>query len=436
MLFRKFFKNETALTPTQSDLMAPQPWFMELFGGGKSASGQVVTPESSLRVATVYSCVNILANSVSKLPFQTFKETKNSRERDKGHKVAQLMEKRPNPHQTPFIFKHTLETHRNLWGNGYINIEWDMWGYPKNLWLLNPAVTEPYLDLNTNELWYHTVLPNGKTAWLHHTEVIHVKTLSLDGLKGKSMIQIARELVGSSQASQQFKGRFFLNGAANSGFLKIPAMLDPKAKDVIREEWEMKNSGIDNAGRVAILDAGLEFQSIGMPLKDAQFIEGMNYDKAEIATIFNVPLYKVNALDKATLNNVEQMAIEFLSDTLDPILTQYEEEFSYKLFSDIEQKKYYMKFALGKLMRTDSKTRAEFYGLMLDKGIFSINDALELEDRNSIEGGDTHRVDLNHVSIDIADKYQLTKASGGENLKGGEKDNEQGSKTPVQTPEE
>ncbi|MEH7220335.1 portal protein, partial [Bacillus toyonensis] len=52
---------------------------------------------------------------------------------------------------------------------------------------------------------------------------------------------------------------------------------------------------------------------------------------------------------------------------------------------------------------------------------FSINKVLELEDIDGIgEYGDKHRVDLNHVSIEIADEYQLAKASGGFSLKGGE----------------
>lgn len=422
MLFRRMFKNEAV--PIQTDLANPEPWFMKMLGGGSMASSGVqVTPSSSLNVPAVFSCVNILANAVAKLPLQTIKAVKDTKTRDRNHAVAMLLETRPNPHQTPFIFKHTLEVHRNLWGNGYINIEWDMWGFPRALWLLNPAQTEPLLDVNTNRVWYSTVLPNGEQRYIADTDIIHVKTLSTDGLKGKSMIQIARELIGNSQASQRFKGNFYRKGATNSGFLKVPAPLEPEAKDVIREEWELKNSGIDNAGRIAVLDAGLEFETIGMPLKDAQFIEGMQFDKSEIATIFNVPLYKVNSLDKATLNNVEQMAIEFLSDTLDPILTQYEEEFTYKLFTGSELKKYMLKFALGKLMRTDSKTRAEFYKVMIESGIYSINDALDKEDMNSIEGGDAHRVDLNHVDIKIADKYQLSKANA--ELKGGENEDEQ-----------
>jgi len=405
-------------TTNTTDLKNPAPWFMKMFGH-ESSSGEKVTVESALGVPIVYTCVNILANSIAKLPLQTFKKTDTGRERDSSHAVASLLETRPNPYQSPFKFKHLVETHRNLWGNAYINIDWGWDGRPKALWLLNPAKTEPVVDVDTNEVWFHTTLPNGSTTKIAYGDVVNLTALTTDGLKGKTPIQVAREAIGSSQAAQKFKGKFYKNGASNSGFLKIPGMLNPEAKAVVRDEWEKANTGIDNAQRIAILDAGLEFQNISMPLKDAQFVEGMKYDKTEIAMLFNVPLHMVNELDRSTHNNMEQQMLEFISNTLSPIVKQWEEEFSYQLFSHKEQQQYYLKFNLTSLLRADSKTRAEYYKTMLDTGVFSINRVLELEDENGIEHGDTHRVDLNHVSIEIADEYQLARAGA---PKGGEED--------------
>ncbi|MFE4525434.1 phage portal protein [Cytobacillus firmus] len=415
MIFKNLLETKNSTTET-SDLTNPAPWFMKLFGYD-SASGEKVTVESSLTVPTVYACVNILANSVAKLPFQTFKKSANGRKRDSKHPVAKLLEERPNPFQNPFVFKHLIETHRNLWGNAYININWGLDGRPKEFWLLNPAKTEPQVDTATNTLWYVVTLPNGSKSKIASGDIIHLKSLSTDGLKGKPPIQIARESIGSSQAAQKFKGKFFKNGAANSGVLKVPGLLSASAKDVVRSEWEKANTGIDNAQRIAILDAGLDFQSISMPLKDAQFIEGMKYDKEEIATIFNIPLHMVNQLDRATFSNIEQQSLDYIQNTLSPILIQYEQEFAYQSFSFNELKKYYLKFNLNSLLRGDSVTRANFYEKMLDKGVYSINKVLELEDEDGIgQLGDVHRVDLNHVSIEIADQYQLAKAGA----KGGE----------------
>lgn len=404
-------KNET------TDLKNPASWFVKMFGH-EASSGERVTVNSALGVPTVFRCINIRANAVAMLPFQTFKRTSNGRERDRTHAVAKLLERRPNPYQGPFKFKHLAETHRNLWGNAYINIEWGVDGKPKALWLLNPSVTEPYLDIETNFLWYLTTLPNGEQVKIPYHDIIHLTTLSTDGLKGKTPIQIARESIGSSQAAQKFKGKFFKYGAVNSGFLKIPGMLNLEAKEKIRDEWEKANTGIDNAQRVAILDAGLEFQSVSMPLKDAQFVEAMRFDRAEIANIYDIPLHMVNELDRATYSNIEQENLSFLQNTINPSLVQYQEEFANKLFTEREQVRYYINVNLDMILRADTKTRAEFYKTMLDKGVYSINEVREFEERNAIEGGDTHRVDLNHVSIEIADEYQLAKAG----LKGGKED--------------
>ena len=413
------FRN--ALTPRNetTDLTNPAPWFLKMFGH-QASSGETVTVNSALGVPAVYACINILANSIATLPFQVFKKTATGRSKEKNHIVAKLLEKRPNPYQSPFKFKHLIETHRNLWGNAYINIEWGLNGRPIGYWLLDPSKTEPVIDYKTNELWYHTVLPNGNNVKIWHEDIIHLTALSTDGIKGKSPIQVIRETIGSSQASQKFKGKFFKNGVSTNGFLKIPGMLNPDAKEVVRSEWEKANTGIDNAQRIAILDAGLEYQSISMPLKDAQFVESMKFDKTEIATFYNIPMHMVNELDRSTHSNIEQQAIDYIRNTLSPIYTQYQEEFTYKSFSFKEQEKFYVKVNLEALLRADKKTQAEFYKIMLGEGIYNINEVRGLEDKDAIPGGDKHRVNLNSVSLDIADEYQLAKAG----LKGGEENEE------------
>jgi HK97 family phage portal protein len=411
MIFKSLFKNET------TDLVNPAPWFMNTFGT-QSASGETVTVESALQVPTVYACVNILANSVAKLPFQTFKKTNKGRERDSGHAVSKVLDDRPNPFQSPFKFKHLIETHRNTWGNAYVNIAWGTDGRPKALWLLNPSKTTPLIDTN-GELWYVTTLPDGIQTKISHSDIVHLSALSTDGLKGKAPIEMARESIGSSQASQKFKGKFFANGTAAAGILKVPGQLNKDAKEKVRDEWETMYTGINNAQRVAILDAGLEFQSIGMPLKDAQFIEGMKFDKAEIATIFNIPLHMVNELDRSTHSNIEQQSLDFIQNTLSPILIQYEQEFAYKLFSFPEQKRYYLKYNLTSLLRGDSQARAEFYKKMIEMGAYSINEVRALEEQDTIDNGDSHYISLNYTTIDLIEEYQRAK-SGISNLKGGE----------------
>ena len=52
---------------------------------------------------------------------------------------------------------------------------------------------------------------------------------------------------------------------------------------------------------------------------------------------------------------------------------------------------------------------------MLEKGVMSINEVRAKEELNSVEGGDTIRVDLNHVALDKVDDYQKNKSLQGVN---------------------
>lgn len=342
---------------------------------------------------------------------QVFKTTPTGRERDKAHQVAKLLEVRPNQFTTPFTFKHTLSVHQNLWGIAYVYMEPD----PRNgkiiaLWLLHPDVTQPYRDIETGLYTYITTL-NSKTMRLQESEIIKLPYLSLDGVRGKSPIAVARETLEVMRASNKFIGGFYKNGTSTKGIITTPAQLGSPAKDALRYEWQKANGGVDNAGGVAVVDAGMTYQSISMPLADAEFIATGKFNVAEIAKIFNVPLHKLAELDRATFSNIESQNMDFVGDCIAPSLISWEEEFSYKLFCTEKDAGHYVKFNLNSALRGDSASRATYYQTMTGIGAYSINDVLELEEKESIgPEGDAHRVDLNHVNVSLVDEYQMNKS--------------------------
>lgn len=408
MIFNRLLSAKNEVT----NLTDPASWFTDLFGSTTTSSGENITSVTSLDIATVYACVNIKANAIAKLPMQVFKTTKTGRIRDTSHKVAYLLETRPNPLMTPFNFKHTIAVHQNLWGTAYVYIESDRSGV-KALWLLPPDATTPYVDLETGLYTYMTIL-NNRNLKLQESEIIKLPLLSLNGVKGKSPIQVARETLGVMQATNKFIGGFYKNGTSTKGIITTPSELSPPAKDMVRSEWMKANGGVDNAGGVAVVDAGMEYKSIAMPLADAEFIATNKFNVGEIAKIFDVPPHKIGELSNATFSNIEQQSMDFILDTIQPNVVCWEEEFSYKLFVTPKDKGHYVKADLDSAMRGDSISRATFYQTMTGIGAFTINDVLEKEDMDGIGiDGDQHRVDLNHINVSKADEYQLTKAQNG-----------------------
>lgn len=431
MLFRKLEKREEE--SDISNLTTPNKWLINLIGGNDTYSGENVTTDIAMNIAAVYACVRILSNHVAMLPLQLFQETRGKKKRIHDHPIAKLIETRPNPYMTPFQFKQTMEAHRQLYGNAYAEIEWSRTGYPKALWILNPLVTKVVMEKDNNgnlkRYLVQTTLANGKIVYLPYSSILHIKGLSTNGIVGKSPIDVARETIGIQIAGQKFTGKFYANGTMSSGVLKVPQSLKPEAKAIIRQEWEKFNNGLDNSHRVAILDAGLDYQSLGIKQCDAQYIETQKFSIAEIARIFNVPPHMLADLERATFSNIEQQSLEFVRDTLSPLLISWEQELQYQLFTEdeIEKKRFYFKFNLNSLLRGDSTNRASYYEKMINLGIYSINEVRELEDKDKIKNGDKHYMSLNYIDIDLMNEYQKGKIKGNVNDKLTSKD---GEKTP------
>jgi len=403
LFFRNFFNEEIA-----------QTWEQPLFDAfvTPTSSGENITTNNALTVGAIYASINIKANAIAKLPLQVFKRNRNEgREREKNHRVYYLLETRPNPFQTPFVFKHTITVHRNLWGKAYIRMIFDNRGNVIELRLLEPSKVREAEDTKGDRWFVYT--NKGKQEKHHHTEIIYLPY----GPGGKSPIEIARETAGTMKAAQKFSASFYANGTTTKGILKVPGLLDKPAKDKVRKHWQEVNAGQDNANKIAVLDAGMEFQSISMPLKDAEFIASQKFNIAEIARIFNVPLHMLNELDRSTFSNIEHQSMEFILNTIQPECTSIEEEMNYKLFTTNEQKRYYVKFNLNSALRGDSKSRAEYYELMVRSGLMKPNEARALEEMDEIENGHRNLISLNYTFLDTLEEYQRAKSGlgGGEN---------------------
>lgn len=382
-----------------------------------TSSGEVISPEGAFsNIGTVFECVVIRANSLSKLPLQLYKYTKNGKTRDKDHKLSYLLEKRPNKWQTPSQFKSYIEVSRLLWGNAYIKMVFDRQGNITSLEPLNPS--DVTIVKNTNGDYFYRECNSEGIKTYSEDEIIHLPYVSLDGKVGKAPLEVARENAGNLQAINKFEGSFYKNGTLTTGVLESPGMLTKDAKTKIKEEWATLYGGVNNAGSIAVLDAGFNYKPITIPLKDIEFIASRKMNKTEIATIFDVPSYMLNDLDNAKFNNVEQQNLRYLTDVLQPNITAIEEEFNYKVFIPSEAKRYYVKFNLNSALRADSKTRAEYYKEMIGMGIMSINESRSLEDLDSIgEMGDKHYISLNYTTLDTIEQHNRI-------VKGGENDEE------------
>ena len=395
MILQKLFSRRGAFLGTDdpaSDLLNPAAWLISALSGEDGS----ITAKQAARNSNVYACVSILADDIAKLPIHTF-TVDGGRDEGQKHPAARLLYERANPLMSAFTFKQTLQAHLGLYGNAYALIAWGPSGYPDALWVLDPSVTVPRLDIATGQLTYHTHDRAGRQYVLQPSDVLHLRAMTLNGIVGVPPWKTLVPELDGQKATKEFIRNFYKNGTHVSG---TP----------------------ENAGKVAVLDMGLDYKPLGMQLDQAQFIETQKFGINEVAKVYRVPPHKLAQLDRATYANAEAMGLDYIKTTLLPIFTQWEQEINYKLFTETERTKYYVKFNAAAELRGDSAMRAQYYKQMLETGVYTINEVRAMEEQLAIgENGDKHFVSLNYTTLDNLEALQLAKA-GSARLKGGEGD--------------
>ena len=101
------------------------PWGDFFFDpvSARTGSGMRVSPDSALRLAAVYACVRILAETMASLPLVIYQRRPDGgKDKVTDHWLYRLMAKRPNRFQNPFEWREMLQGHMALRGNAYNQI--------------------------------------------------------------------------------------------------------------------------------------------------------------------------------------------------------------------------------------------------------------------------------------------------------------------------
>ena len=382
-----------------------------------------VRGEKGLREATVYACVKILSEAVAKLPLKVYREGPRGAEKATDHYLYPLLKSRPNPYMTAYDMFKAVEVQRNLHGNAFIVPEVVQSGPDRGrirwLWPVDAKAVEIWVDNRglfeaKNRVWY-IVRINGDEVRLRPDEVIHLKAMTLDGIVGVSPLQYLRWLVESGAAGTRHIRDFFKQGLQVKGIVHYTGDLSPEAEQVFRERFERMAAGLKAAHRVALLPIGYQFQPLELSMTDAQFLETAQLTARQIANAFGVKMHQLNDLSRATHTNVTEQQKEFYQDTLQSILTSYEQELTYKLFtpSEIEQG-YYVKFNVDSILRSDIKTRYEAYRIGIQGGFLKPNEVRAWEELPAEPGGDVLLVNQAMTPLTSVAPSKPRQPSGGD----------------------
>jgi HK97 family phage portal protein len=364
-----------------------------------------ITPDTALQLTAVYACVRVHANAVSTLPFQMYREKPNgAKEQIRDHWLYRLFAKRPNAYQNPMEFRAMMHGHLELRGNAFAYIVSNGKGEVTDLHPIHPdrITIEMLADAaNGAPNWrYRVKNRDGTDVPIARADMFHIKGLSSDGIVGYNPIALARKMLATGAAAQDYGVRFFDNDASpTSGILKHPTHFkDKEQRELFRDSWQEGQSGA-NKGKVAVLEFGIEY--VPPPVvsnADAQFIETKKLNRNEIASLFDVPPHMIGDLERATFSNIEQQSIDYVTNKLRPRVVCWEEAIKYT-FLDPEEDDIVVRLPFIELMRGDMAARTAYINTGVMNGTLTRNEGRIMEDRNPIDGLDEPLMMVNMIPV-------------------------------------
>lgn len=368
-------------------------------------AGVVVDSESAIRMATVYSCVRLLCDTVSSLPVGAYvRRGRNRLPYSVVYGETPAWVNRPNPETTRLEFYEQIVSSFKLEGNAFILTIRDDMGDIQELWVIDPRNVR-IERLSPNEpLVYFVKIKDSQGIYeekLTDKDILHIPEFRLPGQRlGLSPIAACRTTIGTAMAADTYAASYFGNAANPGGVIEVPGeMTEEQASDIGRD-WNITHTGPYRAGKIGILSGGASFKPLQINAQDAQLLDTRRFSVEEIARIFRVPLSLLGhpVAGAMSFASVEAQNLSFVQHSLRPILERIEQSLSTLL----PEPDGFIRFNLDALLRGTTLERYDAYTKGLREGFLSLNDVRSTEDLGPLgEPGDQYRVPLQN--IDAAD---------------------------------
>ena len=361
-----------------------------------SASGNIVTAESAMRLSAVWACVKILSESVAQLPCILYDRLSGGARERSTDPLAWTLANAPNDEQTPIEFFEQMMGWALFRRFAFAEIVWR--GH-----LVEQVIPRHPDRIRrskvSNAVRRYEYLEDDGLTWrpLDDSAVLR--------MPGTPVLDHARDSFGMAQALERYAARSFKQGVRPSGFIAQDpgTSYSEEARAQLKARITEEHGGSDQAGGVLWLPEGLKWNQIGMTNQQAEFIATKAFTVADVSRWFTVPPYRLSLLESGTVSyaSVKTQDVDFVVYTLMPWLVRIEQTISRDLITD--KRRRFAEFLTAGMMRGTTQERYAVYAIALAWGIMSVNEVRRLENLNPRAGGDAYLTPLNMTSARAAE---------------------------------
>jgi len=361
------------------------------------AKGDDFITENSLKDQNYLTALNILGNSIAKLPILV-KQTTNSGEIEaKGHYLWDLLRNRPNDNMNTFECIKSLIMMYKHYGQAGLYADRNNKGKVKALY---PVRIDQFTIDNVGLIKstkQNKVLVDftcvDKQGSCFDSDIIILRDNSIGGINCKPTRNYIKDIIDTNLKAQAYQSDLFSNGMTNKAVVQMTS--DIKDVKELKKVQEKFNRLYSSKGRIFTVPAGFSITLLNLSLADSQFSELKIIGKKDVASAVGIPY---SLLENGTMTDEEN--ISYLSNTIQPILTQLEQEFDYKVLGIDRNKGYKIRFNVSVMLRVSPSVQKDILIGFVQNGVYTINDARAILGFPSIEGGDTITLPSGQVTLE------------------------------------
>lgn len=341
-------------------------------GGNRSSAGITVDPMRALGITAWWSGVRYLAESVEFLPVKTFR----GKQGDRVQRADPSWLRVPDV-DTPWaaVLEHWVMSllHR---GNAYAAKLRNPVGVVTGLRPVHPDRVKPG---RTSEGYKVFEVKNGDGSVLALTsrELLHIPFLSYDGVCGLDPIRVHAQALGLAAAADEYAAKQFGQGSHLRAYVSVPQTLTTDQADEIRGEWERLHNGMTATSAFGVLGNGATYNTVSLDPQQVQLLESRKFSVTEVARILRLPPPKLYDLERATFSNIEQQAIDAVTDGIRPLVERIETYVNFD--SDLTPPGNFIEHQFEGLLRGDAKSEAEAMAAAINGGWMTPKRAAEIK---------------------------------------------------------
>lgn len=366
-------------------------------GGASKVAGVTVTEKTALQVSTVLACVKAIADGCATPKLHVFREVRDGNgktRREKAFNIPEyrLLARRPNEWQTSFEWRREMTAHAALCGTGLsIKVRADN----RRVQELIPVMPGQWevRRVSRYELRYRVWDEFGTIGEFKPEDVFLLHNLQWDFYKSLNYVQLARNAVGLSLATESSQAAMHKNGLRSSGTYSVEGVLSPDQYLALVAKLQ-KKAGPENAGMPMILDRNAKWLPATMSGTDAQHVETRRLQVEEVCRAFGVFPIIVGHSDKAaTFASSEAFFGAHLIHTLTPWHTAWTQRIDEMLLDGAGP--LYAEFDTRYMTAGSLKDRAQWARSMTEAGIYTRNEVRDDQGLDPLDGLDEPLTPLN-----------------------------------------